>query len=58
MPRKGTRRVIFECPECKQVPDAERKSGNFDIYPAKCPSCKVQLKIIPQRFDGKEWEVV
>lgn len=39
--------IILYCPKCKKTPQKDEKQSNenWTVIPAKCPDCKVQLKI-------------
>jgi len=45
--RKKLPDIILYCPKCKKVPqkDESLSNENWDVIPAKCPICKVRLKI-------------
>ena len=39
--------IILYCPKCKKTPprDEKQSNENWNVIPAKCPTCKIQLKI-------------
>ena len=39
--------IIFFCPKCKKTPSKDEKQSNenWNVIPAKCPECELQLKI-------------
>lgn len=40
-------KIIFYCPKCGETPprDEKQSNENWNVIPAKCPNCKIQLKI-------------
>jgi len=39
--------IILFCPKCKKTPSKDEKQSNenWNVIPAKCPECELQLKI-------------
>jgi len=45
--KKKLPEIILYCPKCKKTPprDEKQSNENWNVIPAECPNCKVQLKI-------------
>lgn len=58
--KKKLLEITLYCPKCGKTPprDEKQSNKNWDVIPAKCPGCKVQLKIEvkypPKRREIKE----